>query len=341
MKSKVKFFMRYVKQRRMAIFIFFLFCLIFLLVFGLYHFPLEAVYYPALLCGVAGSVLLAIDCRKVYGRHKQLVEMENLTAELMENLPSAWSQEEADYQRLISVIRDENVNLKEQMEKRFADLSDYYTTWAHQIKTPIASMRLILQNEDSEVSRKLMTELQRIEQYVDMVLCYLRLDSDSTDYVLCKVDLDEVMRQAIRKFAGQFVSLGIRLNYKPLEMTVVTDEKWLLFVAEQTLSNAIKYTRPTGRDMPEREAVVTIEMEHPRTLCIRDTGIGIAPEDLPRIFEKGYTGYNGRSDKKASGLGLYLCRRICSNLGHQISAESVPDEGTTIRINLEQREVRE
>lgn len=335
------FFVQYVRQRRKGIFVLFLFCLIFLLVFALYHLPLEAVYYPAILCGAAGSLLLVLDCRGAYRKHKRLVEMQELTAELMEDLPEAFLQEEKDYQQLIFGIRDENIALREQMEKRFEDMVDYYTTWAHQIKTPIASMRLTLQNEDSELSRKVTTELQRIEQYVDMVLCYLRLDSDSTDFVLCKVDLDGVVRQAVRKFAGQFVSLGIRLNYKPLETTVVTDEKWLLFVVEQILSNAIKYTRPLTRAGKNREAVVTIEMERPRTLCIRDTGIGISPEDLPRIFEKGYTGYNGRSDKKASGLGLYLCRRICTNLGHKISAESVPDGGTAIRINLEQREVRE
>lgn len=327
------FFVRYWKQRRKGIFVFVLFCLIFLGVFGMYHLPLEAAYYPALLCAFVGSIFMVLDYRQAIGKHKRLQEMENLTAELMNDLPEAGSWEEEDYQRLISIIRDENVELREEAEKRFADLIDYYTTWVHQIKTPIASMRLTLQGEDSELSRRLMTELQRIEQYVDMVLCYLRLDSDSTDYVLCKVDLDEVVRQAIRKFAGQFVMLGIRLDYKPLQATVVTDEKWLLFVVEQILSNAIKYTRGSG--------TVTIELESPKTLCVRDTGIGIAPEDLPRVFEKGYTGYNGRSDKKASGLGLYLCRRICNNLGHQISATSVLDEGTAIRIDLRQHEVRE
>ena len=112
----------------------------------------------------------------------------------------------------------------------------------------------------------------------------------------------------------------------------MTDEKWLRFVVEQVLSNALKYTR---------EGSISIYLEAPRTLVIRDTGIGIAPEDLPRIFEKGFTGYNGRSDQKASGLGLYLCRRVCAKLGHTITAESVPDQGTAIRIGLEQQAVTE
>ena len=136
------------------------------------------------------------------------------------------------------------------------------------------------------------------------------------------------MRSAVKKFSTQFIRRRINLVYEPLGKKVVTDEKWLSFVVEQVLSNALKYT-PSG--------TVGIYMEEPTTLCISDTGIGIAPEDLPRIFEKGYTGYNGRTDKKASGLGLYLCRRICNNLGHTISASSAAGEGTVIRICLAQR----
>ena len=117
----------------------------------------------------------------------------------------------------------------------------------------------------------------------------------------------------------------LETDYQPLNAQIMTDEKWLLFVIEQILSNALKYTQ---------QGCVSIYLESPKILCIRDTGMGIAAEDLPRIFEKGYTGYNGRTDKKASGLGLYLCARICRNLGHGISAESEPDKGTVIKLNL-------
>ena len=190
-------------------------------------------------------------------------------------------------------------------------------------------MRLTLQNEDTAFSRKISEDLFRIEQYVQMVLMFLRLDSDSTDYVIKEYNLDELIKQAIRKFSTQFIGKKIRLEYKPVNISVVTDEKWLLFVIEQVISNAIKYTPSEG--------CITIDLEQPQILCIHDTGIGIAPEDLPRIFEKGYTGYNGRNDKKASGIGLYLCKRICKNLGHTISANSSLDNGTVIRINLKQR----
>ena len=207
---------------------------------------------------------------------------------------------------------------------------DYYTVWVHQIKTPIASMRLALQNIDTAQSRQLQSELGRIERYVEIVLTFLRLGSDSTDYVIKEHELDDIVMGAVKKLAGDFINKRIKLEYTELNVEVLTDEKWLAFVIEQVLSNALKYTP---------EGTVSVYLERPKTLCIRDTGIGIAPEDLPRVFENGYTGYNGRSDKKASGIGLYLCRRICNKLGHTISAESKAGEGTVIRIGLDKKKL--
>ena len=211
-----------------------------------------------------------------------------------------------------------------------ADMLEYYTLWAHQIKTPIAAMRLRLQSEDSDSSRRLLADLGRIEQYVEMVLTYLRLEGEGTDYVFREAKLDDIVRPALRRFAGEFIARRLTLDYTPTDVRVFTDEKWLSFVIEQVLSNALKYTPQGG---------VSVYVEEPKTLCIRDTGIGIAPEDLPRVFERGYTGLQGRADKRASGIGLYLCRRICRNLGHTITAESRPGEGTTVRIKLEEKKI--
>ena len=191
-------------------------------------------------------------------------------------------------------------------------------------------MRLNLQNEDSPLSRKLSADLFRVEQYVEMVMMYLRLDSDTSDYVIKEYELDDIVRQAVKKFAGEFISRKLSLVYKPLDTVVVTDEKWLSFVIEQVLSNSLKYTL---------SGEITVSLKGDRILCISDTGMGIAPEDIPRIFEKGYTGRNGRSDKKASGLGLYLCRRICGRLGHLITIESEPDRGTAVYIDLNREPV--
>ena len=326
----MRFFASYIKQRRRGIGAFILFTLIFLAAFVLYHLPAEAVAYPALVCGLLGLIFLIRDYRKAWLRHSQLQGLLRLSVNLQEQLPEADTQTDEDYQRIIAMLLEAYRRLENEMNYRYLDMVDYYTLWAHQIKTPIASMRLNMQDEDSAQTRQLLEDLFRIEQYVEMVLCYLRLDAGSTDYVIGEYDLDTIVRQAVKKLAGQFIRRKLTLVYEPLNVPVLTDEKWLLFVLEQVLSNALKYT-PSGS--------ITIDMEAPKTLCIRDTGIGIAPEDLPRIFEKGYTGYNGRGDKKASGIGLYLCRRICKNLGHTITANSSVDSGTVIRINLEHKKL--
>ena len=227
----------------------------------------------------------------------------------------------------MALLEESRRQIQSQAQRRYGDMVDYYTLWAHQIKTPIASMRLTLQNEDSDLARSLSGDLMRVEQYVEMVLVFLRLDSSTTDYVIRRHSLDDIVRPAVRRFAGEFIRRRLRLEYQPLDYTVVTDGKWLGFVVEQVLSNALKYTASGS---------VTIAMDGD-DLCIRDTGMGIAAEDLPRIFEQGFTGVNGRRDRRASGIGLYLCRRICGNLGHTIRASSVPNQGTEIRIGLGQK----
>lgn len=192
-------------------------------------------------------------------------------------------------------------------------------------------MQLTLQGQDDPAARRLRAELGRVEQYVDMVLTYLRLHEGGSDYVIRSYSVDDIVRPAVRRFAGEFIDRRIALEYRPIGRTVVTDEKWLRFVVEQVLSNALKYTPEGGR-------IAVTWQEEGQVLCISDTGIGIAPEDLPRVFEMGYTGTNGRMDRHASGIGLYLCRRICQNLGHTITARSAVGQGTEVRIGLKRRE---
>ena len=324
----MKFFIRYLKMRRRVILAYSVFCAVFALSFALYHLPIGAVLYPALLCALAAAVCAVYDVKRIYKLHAGLERLCSLSAELIDTLPPAESIESEDYQAIIRMLQDQQRQLLSAEQAKRSQLIDYYTTWGHQIKTPIAAMRLNLQNEDSTLSRTLSLELSRIEQYVEMQLACLRLGSDSTDYVFREYDLDSIIRPAIRRFSGEFISRRLKLEYQPVEMKVVTDEKWLGFVLEQVLSNALKYTREGG---------IFIYKEGEATLCIRDTGAGIAAEDLPRIFEKGYTGMNGRADQKASGLGLHLCKRICSNLGHGISVRSVVHEGTTVLIDLSQK----
>ena len=202
---------------------------------------------------------------------------------------------------------------------------DYYTLWTHQIKTPIAAMRLLLQEEETHTG-ELEQELFKIEQYADMALQYQRLESLSSDWQLESCSLDGILRQALKKMATPFIRRRISLEFDGTGATVLTDEKWLTFVVEQLLSNALKYTPPGGR--------ITLYLEADKTLVVEDNGIGIRAEDIPRIFERGFTGFNGRMDKKSTGIGLYLCRRILSRLSHTIAIESRPGEGTRVRVGL-------
>ncbi|MCI9213501.1 MAG: HAMP domain-containing histidine kinase [Ruminococcus sp.] len=327
------FIIGYFRQRRKGIFVFFLFCLVFLCAFLLYRLPAGAVLYPAFVCMVLGLLFLISGIRREWLRHRRLEELGRLPSALQESFPEPITVEDRDYQQIISRLCEEQKQLETQMNLRYSDMIDYYTVWAHQIKTPIASMRLNLQNQDSEFARRILEDLARIERYVEMVMGYLRLDSDFTDYVIREYDLDEIVKQTVKKFAGQFIRKKLQLDYRPLHTRAVTDEKWLQFVLEQVISNSLKYTE-SGRITIEMESDAMAKEAGDAILCIRDTGIGIAPEDIPRIFEKGYTGYNGRSDKKASGIGLYLCRRICDNLGHVITANSSLENGTVIRIRF-------
>ncbi len=315
----------YLKDKKRIIFAWVLFAVIFYTCFALYQLPLKAVIYPTFICTGFICAFFVYDFLQIKKKQQILTEAEQLSENILEILPAAENIEEKEYQHIIKLLCRQQSDTVAKMNCRYDDMVEYYTIWAHQIKTPIASMRLHLQNEDSALSRKLMSDLLRIEQYVEMVLTFLRLDSDTTDYVFKEYDLDIIVRNAVRKLRSEFIDRKLRLVYEPLQESIITDEKWLSFVIEQILSNALKYTKEGG---------ITITLESPKTLCISDTGIGIAPEDLPGIFEKGYTGYNGRSDKRASGIGLYLCRRICSKLGHNISAASVMGEGTAIRICL-------
>ena len=239
----------------------------------------------------------------------------------IDELPEATNQSEEDYQKLIKVIHQDKIDLITQKDHDYEEMMEYYTLWAHQIKTPIAAMRLLLSDkEESECEE----ELFKIEQYVEMVLTYLKMDHQGNDFQFEFVDIDSCIKQCIRKYAKLFIRKKLQLNYEARSLQVLTDEKWLCFVIEQLLSNAIKYT-PSG--------YVNIEVKD-EMLIIEDSGIGIQKEDLPRVFEKGFTGYNGRKDKKSSGIGLYLVKQVCNRLGHKISIESELGKYTRVMIDL-------
>ena len=282
----------------------------------LFDMPAVTVLYPLILSTSALIVAGVIDFVFTFNKHRKLTQNE---------ISVSSDPIEKDYQEIIRKLKEEEAYSRQKTTSDYNNMVEYYTVWAHQIKTPIASMRLQIQSEDTESARKLMGDLNRIEAYVEMVLTFLRLDSDSTDYLIKEYDLDEIIRPAIRKFSREFILKKLKLEYEPIEFKTITDSKWLSFIIEQVISNAVKYTS---------EGYVRIYMSEPGILCIEDTGVGISEEDLPRIFENGYTGFNGREDKRASGIGLYLCKRISDNLGHKIYAESKVGEGTKIFLDM-------
>ncbi len=245
---------------------------------------------------------------------------------------------EQDYQNIIKNLKEQNSELKSQERIFKQEMSDYYSMWVHQIKTPIAAMHVLQQTLEEEYPeqkyiKEIKLELFKIEQYVEMVLTYLRMGEMSGDLKFEKYSLDAIVRQVIRKYSQMFILRKIHLQYAKTSQCIVTDEKWLQFVLEQVLSNALKYTKDGGMIF-----IYTEEKENKKCLVIEDSGIGIQAEDLPRVFEKGFTGYNGRADKKSTGIGLYMCKKIMERLNHQIWIESEIDKGTKVYLDLAREE---
>lgn len=326
----------------------------------LYMYLIGARKQDVVYAAVLDAILLLITVFVGYLRYsikvKALSNALKRPVEEQAQLPEATDDVEILYHRLLenqSIARSESESSAAVRQSR---MRDYYSMWVHQIKTPISAMKLLLEAEREELGQLMCDEEQqaafkelsdnldsfedelfRIEEYVSMALQYQRVSSTENDFVLEKVSLDGVIRDTIRKYAKIMIRRHIGINYSGTKKQVYTDEKWLAFILEQILSNAIKYT-PQG--------FVTIETAEEKDrffITVKDTGIGIKAEDLPRVFEKGYTGYNGHADKKATGIGLYLCRQMADKLGHTIRMESELGKGTKVWIgfNLDYADTRD
>ena len=309
---------------------------VFVVVFYLYNVKLEAVKYAFLLTFVWVIVYGVAGFIRYYGRHRALVETERKIITELDGLPAPGTLIEEDYQKILGRLYEEKLEIESDSRISRQEMADYYGMWVHQIKTPIAAMRILLQSweeegdKESALLRDMKMELFKIEQYVEMVLLYLRMEDMSSDLEFQEYALDDVIRQAVRKYSKMFILKKIRLDFTETGRKVLTDEKWLVFVIEQILSNGLKYTK---------KGSISIYMEGER-LVIQDTGIGISPEDLPRVFERGFTGYNGRQDKKSTGIGLYLCKSILDRLGHKIEIRSEVGKGTRVYLWLDRETYR-
>ena len=298
---------------------------VFAVVLFLSGLPAEPMRYAALLCAV-GGVVCALPGYLQYRRRYKAAELAlQGLPEAVDRLraPSGAVEEayDAALRRLCAMLAKSETDRQRQRIEN----ADYFTMWIHQIKTPIAAMQLILREQDDARSRELLAELFRIDQYAEMALTYARLESPTTDLVLRRCAVEPIVRSVVRQYAGQFVRRHVALRCEIEPVCALTDEKWLAFILGQLLSNAVKYTE---------NGTVTVRVTKELVLSVSDTGIGIAPEDLPRIFEKGFTGYNGRAGRKSTGLGMYLSRCAAEKLGHRISVQSAPGQGTTVSVDL-------
>ena len=314
----------YLKKNIKVYILFIVFIFIFFIMFYLYNLPLEALIYTGSFCFLAALIASFSDYANYKESYKKLNFLEQNILNDLEALPKSLDIRIDYYHKIIEKLYDELEKLTQENRQKNTDMVDYYSMWVHQIKTPIAAMNFLLDNE--EVDQKILQqELFKIERYVEMVLTYIRLDSISSDYVITKINLDEVVKDSVKKYATIFINKKIKLNYVSHETMVISDKKWLSFAFEQILGNSVKYSSAGGE--------ITIET-YENKLVIEDNGIGIKEEDLPRIFEKGFTGFNGRYEKKSSGLGLYLCKKTLDKLGHHIEISSKVGEGTRVEITF-------
>lgn len=300
--------------------LFFVISVLNLTVFLLYDLYMEPFVYGEIL-GLTALIIIMI-C--LYRRElKKVSEMDLRVESTLSNRETVYDGSDplrADYERIIDNLYREIDRMSAEMITEREETEDYYTAWVHQIKTPIAVMKLRLGEQEPELNR----ELFRIEEYVDMVLHYVRLGSTVNDLVIEEYSVDNLIRESIRKYAPEFILKKLSLRYEGTSEKIVTDRKWFSVILDQLLSNAVKYTVVGG---------ITVRVT-PGEVRVTDTGVGIPQEDLPRIFEKGYTGLNGRLGHKSSGLGLFMAKKAADKLNLRLSAESTPGKGSSFIISL-------
>lgn len=323
----MKTFLAYISGYRRMVILAAAYLLIFATVLYAAEVPAETVLYAGALCLAFTAVYALVGFYRYYKRFSALKRTLSELPETLESLPTPQNESERLYTQMLQKTYAEYERAALEHRRREADMRNYYTIWVHQIKTPISALRLLIQS--GARSAELQNEIFRIEQYVEMALNYQRLFCGSSDLVITRRSLDSAVRTSIRKYSKQFIMKRLKLEYEPGDITVLTDEKWLCFVIEQVLSNSLKYTSAG------EIKICTVG----RTLMISDTGIGIAAEDLPRIFDCGYTGYNGREEKRSSGIGLYLCSEVCRRLGHGISITSEVGKGTCVSITFNEADI--
>lgn len=322
----MKIFFSYIRYRLSSVVTLLAVVLTFYLIFSVYDIPSEPILYGTVISSVILAFSAVFDFLRFRSRHILLSHIK-LSADIdISELPDGANLIEKDLSEIISVVFARKQKEQFERARTVREMTDYYTMWVHQIKTPISAMRLLLQSGEYS-GEEIEEQLFSIEEYVGMVLNYIRCEDHMSDYVIKRMKLDVIIRQAVKKYRKAFIKKGISLEYETVPSYVIGDEKWLTFVCEQVLSNSLKYTE-------KGKISVYLADERGTVLCIEDSGIGIEAEDLPRVFERGYTGYNGRADRKSTGIGLYLCSQIMERMGFKMRIESRVGKGTRVYLDF-------
>lgn len=306
---------------------FLFFAVINILVEWLFTGETEAPLYGLRICVFLYIVFLAA---RVFAERRKCRTMQEIRFSggdsALEKMAPSESFLEKEYQETIYILKEEKDRLYCEKRKQEQQNREYYTMWIHQIKTPIAAMRLLIQSQERGERRgRMEQELLAMEQYAQMALHYIHLQEEDNDLVLKEYELSDIVKRAVRKYSVVFIEKKLRMDFEEFSCPVVTDNKWLGIMMEQIISNSAKYTNQGG---------VHIFLRKRNELVITDTGIGIREEDLPRIFERGFTGYNGRQDRCSTGIGLYLCSQIAKKLGVQLTVDSKVNQGTSLYIGF-------
>lgn len=269
--------------------------------------------------------------REFYRELNDVVESNH--EEFLATLPKPRNDEQLLYLELLKKVNSVHGDQLQKLYNEKMDHQDFITSWIHEVKVPIAAGRLLMENSNGRTVENLVDkfedELDRIENYVEQALYYSRIDSFSKDYFISEVVLDQVAKNSVKKFAKSFINKQIRFHMDNIEQVVHTDSKWLGFIMDQVFSNSLKYTGEGGE--------ISVQFEEDRKekrLQIQDTSIGIKPEDISRVFEKGFTGSIGRSHAKSTGLGLYLAKEMALKLGHDLSIHSEDGKYTKVIIHF-------
>lgn len=322
----MKLIANYCKLRAKFFLLYLLLLFLLFAVYGLYGLPFGPAQYTALLLSLVCVLFCIADFFSFAKQMHRYAALQKQIEVLPSPLPSSPCPTEEALLQIIGQLSARASAAETDHTAQLFATNQYYTLWSHQIKTPLAAMRLLLQEQETDTDA-LRQELFKTEQYVEMVLGYQRLKMSTKDLVLQEYSLNTVVHKAVMRVSTLIIHKKLSLQLAELHGTVLTDEKWLVFVLEQLLTNAAKYTA-NGTISIYRQA------DAPQSLVIEDTGIGILPEDLPRVCEQGYTGCNGRREEHSTGIGLALCKQVLDLLGHSFTIASVVGKGTRVTLGL-------